>query len=251
LRKSNQVVAEKMLPLDQRGVFKHLCDQLSTLLKDNGLRNASAKLVLSDALARMWVVDPPINASAMSDLQAATAARFQTLYGESPSQWTIQADYQHDRPYLAAAIPTAWLEAIEVVKRDYQLSINEIAPQSVVAYNRWHHLLQAGSWLVNHQEGKIAIAITCGKKLIIGYRHIQCRPQDISDESSFTHFLRQQALLMSIPLSSNICFPNLTNELSWLKFSRAGQPNYRVLQKKSFDNLNSVSNGVDLALTGA
>jgi len=38
LRKSTQVVAEKILPLDQRGVFKQLCDQLSALLKDNGLR---------------------------------------------------------------------------------------------------------------------------------------------------------------------------------------------------------------------
>jgi len=251
LRKSNQIVAEKMLPLDQRGVLKHLCDQLSALIKDNGLRNSSAKLVLSDALARFWMVQPPLNASTMSDLQAATAARFQTLYGESPSQWTIQADYQHDRPYLAAAIPSAWLEAIEAVKRDFHMKINEIAPQSVVAYNRWHHLLQAGSWLVNHQEGKIAIAITGEKKHIIGYRHIQCRSQDIADESSFTYFLRQQALLMSIPLSNIICFPNLTHELSWLKFARVGQPNYRVLQKKLFDNLNTVSSGVDLALTGA
>ena len=251
LRKSTQVVAEKILPLDQRGVFKQLCDQLSALLKDNGLRNASAKIVLSDALARIWVVDPPLNTSSLSDLQAAAAARFQVLYGETPAQWVIQADYQADRTFLAAAMPSAWLEAIAVVRRDFQLKINEIAPQSVVAYNRWHHLLQAGAWLVNHQEGKIAIAITGGKKHIIAYRHIQCRPQDIADESSFTQFLRQQALLMSIPLSGSICFPNLTHELSWLKFSRAGQPNYRVLQKKAFDHLNAVSNGVDLALTGA
>jgi hypothetical protein len=130
LRKSTQVVAEKILPLDQRGVFKQLCDQLSALLKDNGLRNASAKIVLSDALARMWVVDPPLNTSSLSDLQAAAAARFQVLYGETPAQWVIQADYQADRTFLAAAMPSAWLEAIEVVRRDFQLKINEIAPLS-------------------------------------------------------------------------------------------------------------------------
>jgi hypothetical protein len=191
-----------MLPLDQRGVLKHLCDQLTALVKENGLRNASAKLVLSDALARFWMVQPPLNASTMSDLQAATAARFQTLYGESPSQWTIQADYQHDRPYLAAAIPSAWLEAIEAVKRDFHMKINEIAPQSVVAYNRWHHLLQAGSWLVNHQEGKIAIAITGEKK------HIIDRQSDIELE----------IVMRSIYLQHSPNLPNkITEQISLIK----------------------------------
>ena len=250
-RHSNHGVAENTLRHEQRGVFMHLCTQLSVVIKENGLNNAIAKIVLSDSLARLWMVEPPINASSMSDLQAATAARFQTLYGETPSQWLIQADYQPDRPFLAVAMPNAWLEALLMVKRDFNMKIIEIAPQSVIAYNRWCHLLQPGSWLVNHQEGKISISVVDGDNHIIGYRHVQCRLQDIAGESSLTHFFRQQALLMSIPMPSNICFPNLTHELSWLKFARAGQPNYRVLQRQPYANLNIVTNSVDLALTGA
>ena len=248
-RPTNQIVAGRSVPADKIGVFQHLCDMLATMVNEHGLQGCTASLVISDALVRQWLVDPPSNPGSLDDLRAAAASRFQSLFGESPATWEIRGDWQSARPFVASALPQAHVQALNTTLKACRLQADSICPQTVVSLNRWCKRLMAGSWLVLYQDGRATILVIDGAGELAGLRQVQCGPQEIANEPSFTQFLRLQAMLMGMPLPSIIQIPDLVMELGWIRYARGAQPQYRVLQKVlPQDGL--LSSGAALALAG-
>ena len=103
-------------------------------------------VVLADELARMWQVAPPPGAVQPADLEAAAAMRFQALFGGQPAGWKIAADWQVTRPFLAAALPAAFLAALEQAAREARCHLVEIVPQFVAATNYWRKRHRPGAW---------------------------------------------------------------------------------------------------------
>ena len=249
-RKSNQIVAGRGVPLDRLGIFQHLCDMLSTMVHEHGLQGSTASLVISDALVRQWLVDPPLNPSNLDDLRAAAASRFQLLFGESPANWEIRGDWQSQRPFVAAALPNAYVLALNTTLNACRLQADSICPQTVVSLNRWGSRLLAGSWLVLYQDGRATIVVIDGAAELAGLRQVQCGPHEIASEPNFTQFLRLQAMLMGVPLPPIIQIPDLIMELGWIRYARGAQPQYRVLQKV-LPHEGLLTSGAALALAGA
>lgn len=103
-------------------------------------------VVLADELVRMWQVAPPPNAARPADLEAAASMRYQALFGAPPGGWKIAADWQATRPFLAAALPLALVEALEEAAREARCHLVEIVPQFVVAMNAWRRQHRPGAW---------------------------------------------------------------------------------------------------------
>ena len=103
-------------------------------------------VVLADELARMWQVAPPPGAANPADLEAAAAMRYSALFGGMPSGWTVAADWQATRPFLAAALPAALLEAMAGCAREARCHLVDIVPQFVAAMNGWRKLHRPGAW---------------------------------------------------------------------------------------------------------
>jgi len=249
-RRTNQIVAVRSVQAEKMGVFQHLCDMLSGMVTDHGLQGSTVSLVISDALVRQWLVEPPSNVGSLDDLRAAAASRFQSLFGELPVQWEIRADWQSVRPFVAAALPQVYVQALNTTLKACSLQADSICSQTVVALNRWGSSLSANSWLVLYQDDRATILVVDSQAALAGLRQVQCGPQEIANESSFTQFLQLQAMLMGVPLSPIIQIPDLITELAWVRYARGTKPQFRALQK-ALPKDGLLSSGAALALAGA
>jgi hypothetical protein len=135
-----------------------LAPALRALLAEAQVAGWPLTVVLADELARMWQVAPPPQAASPADLEAAAAMRFASLFGAPPAGWTIAADWQATRPFLAAALPAALLDVLAQAAVAARCTLVEVLPQFVAAMNGWRKLRRPGAWfgLVHGQVLSIA-----------------------------------------------------------------------------------------------
>ena len=119
-------------------------DALTAVLE--GAAGWPLTIVLADELVRLWQVTPPQLSTRLADLEAAAALRFQLLYGEPASNWSLSGGWDPLRPFLAAAMPRALLGALGQGASAHQVPLVEIVPQFVAVLNRWSGALKPGAW---------------------------------------------------------------------------------------------------------
>jgi hypothetical protein len=123
------------------------------------------RVVLSDELVRLWQVTPPLGAARMADLEAASALRYQALFGASPSGWLIRADWSASRPFLAAAMPQALIERLGQAAAGHGFRLVEVAPQFVAALNQYRAVRRPGAWFGLVHGGVLSVAAFDGDLL--------------------------------------------------------------------------------------
>lgn len=141
-----------------------LANALPQLL-DSEYARWPVQFVLADELVRMWSVTPPQSASRLADLQGAAALRFHALFGEMPSAWAVQGDWNASHPFMAAATPLFLLGAIEQAAAAQRMAITGIEPQFVVAWNAARSGLRAGAWFGLVHAGVLTLGIAQGGRL--------------------------------------------------------------------------------------
>lgn len=119
-------------------------------------------VVLADELARLWQVQPPQGATRLADLEAAAALRFQTLYGESASNWKLAGGWDATRPFLAAAMPRHLLSLLEHAAGEQKAALVEVVPQFIAAWNQWRAAVKPGAWFGLVQQGVLTLGAVDG-----------------------------------------------------------------------------------------
>lgn len=139
--------ADVLAELDVKGPgFDAIGGALRQLLADAGCAKWNASVVLSDELARIWQVAPPVGAARLADLEGAAAVRFQSLYGEPASGWKLAGGWDSAKPFIACALPRQLLAMLGAVAAEQQVTLVEIAPQFVAGWNQWRDQLKPGAW---------------------------------------------------------------------------------------------------------
>ena len=137
---------------------------LNTLLTDYPCRGLPVHVTLSDEWGHLFMVTPPQNATRLSDLRAAAAMRFSSLYGNpdsaDESDWVIEADWQSQHAFLACALPRFLLTALHQFALRYHTTLITIVPQSVLCLNQAGLRDPVGVWYGIMQEHSITIAMT-------------------------------------------------------------------------------------------
>ena len=152
-------------------------------------------IVLADELTRLWQVTPPQGATRLSDIEAAAALHFQSLYGETPSAWRVTAEWDARQPFFAAAVPRALLAMLESVAADHQLAIVDIVPHFVTAWNRWRGALKTGAWFGLAHDNLLTLGAVQGKRL----RAVRALPiPHGADHYWITQTLTREALLLDL-----------------------------------------------------
>lgn len=95
-----------------RGADDDLASHFALCLQAIPAQRCTLQIVLDDALARFWKVEPPANTTQFDDLGAAARIRFEALYGLPTSEWLIQGDWNANAPFLACAVPVNILAAL-------------------------------------------------------------------------------------------------------------------------------------------
>ena len=186
-----------------------IANALRALLGEQDVGGWPVGIVLADELTRMWRVTPPPGATRLDDMEAAAVLRFQSLYGEAPSAWVISADWNATEPFFAAAMPRALLAMLELVAREFKLSIVGVEPHFVSAWNRWRGGMKRGAWFGLLHDNLLTLAAIDaeagnGRKKgphgPQGMRAIRALPVPPgADPAWLTQTLKREALLLDMP----------------------------------------------------
>lgn len=207
-KKHSTVLADRAWPEHALAAPEQMAARLRSMLTEYKCERLSATIVLSDALVRLWSVTPPQNSARLSDCQAATALRFQTLYGEPMTDWELAADWDARQPFLACAMPRPLLRTIEEVAREHQLTLLEIAPQFIAAWNRWRAEIGAASWFgVLHDEVLSIGAIH--QRRLCAVRAAPLPADALDDRGWLPRHLQREALRLNLdmPAEIQLCGP--------------------------------------------
>lgn len=103
-------------------------DASAAPLKDviGSVRRGPVDIIACNDTALHWLQAPPASVLSFAELQLVARARCAHLYGGSPTDWRIAADWQTSRPFMCAAVPQ---EA--ALKIEQELSMLGLTP-------RWH-----------------------------------------------------------------------------------------------------------------
>lgn len=218
--------------------------RLGALLKD--CPRLPARIVLCDNWVRRWMVTPPQNTSSLADCQAAAMARFQALFGEPLSGWHLAADWDARQPFLACATPRPLLAALQQVASERGLVLLEVAPQFVVAWNRWRADLLAGAWFgVLHQRTLTFAAL--GQNGPEAVREVVLPEEALHDQHCVPEILAREALRLNLPMPPEI---RLCGQIPahWA-MQKTGNLTFVRLDRDSPAHV-SLSAGASLAFTG-
>lgn len=174
--------------------------ELLAAAKCDGMRT---RVVLADDLVRYFTVTPPKNARRLADCRAAAAMRFQALYGEAPGGWTIEADWHAHEPFIACAIPTEMTGAISAAVAERQVSVTELVPEFVAAWNGARKKLRNGAWLILARGNDVTVGAIHEARL----RAIRSlSPTDETEVvlSWLPQRLCREALLLGLPAPTRI-----------------------------------------------
>lgn len=154
-------------------------------------------MLLADELTRLWQVTPPAGATRLADIDAAAGLRFQALYGEAPGAWQLAADVNARQPFFAAAVPRALPAVLQLVAREYQLSMVGLEPHFIAAWNRWRGAVKPGAWFALVHENLLTLALVAPD----GRRALAIRALPVphgADRYWLTQALAREAMLQDI-----------------------------------------------------
>lgn len=104
-------------------------------------------VTLADCWVRYFLLAPPEGVASLRDCRLLLDARFEALYGQSPHEWVLQADWQAGAPMLACAVPRALVQALSPARPA------SIRPALLNLWNRHCARLPQTGALCAHADG--------------------------------------------------------------------------------------------------
>jgi hypothetical protein len=197
-RSQPTMVAE--LPLAEHAMTEpqRLMAQCAVILSSSDCAGLPLCVTLADESVRLFMVIPPHNASRWQDLQAAATMRFAALYGDAPSAWNLQADWNANAPFLACAVPHTLLDALQQVGAQNKMPLLSVTPRFVAAWNRHQQSVPTDAWFGVVQDHSLTLgAIAESPK-----RHLQAvRSITIPDDGHSPRWLHEQLARAALQLN--------------------------------------------------
>jgi hypothetical protein len=172
-----------------------LTQALDMLLQAADRAGRPVTIVLADELVRLWSVTPPAGGNSIDDLRAAAGLRFQTLFGEPQAAWQMSADWDADRPFLAAAVKLDLRAQLDTACAAHRMPIVECAPQLVAAINQYRRALRPGAWFGLVHEHLLTIAVI-GAGAIQAVRAVAL--PELADIDWLVHHIEREALRLNL-----------------------------------------------------
>jgi hypothetical protein len=186
------------------------------------------RVVLSDDLARLFMVTPPQNSARLHDIKAATSMRFQMLYGDlgadPHNDWCIEADWQASRPFLACAVPRSLVEALCRAAGEHGMHVQSIEPNFVAAWNAARGRIAKGVWFGAVYEEQLTLAAIAPNASHLGAVRSLAIPADGHELQWVEEQVARTALQLDVPVPQQLCLSGNRNQL-WVdrrKTSTAG-----------------------------
>lgn len=203
VRRRTETVTECALGDELGTAIERAAFALRRALTDANIVGVKTSVTLADDWVRLFIVAPPQNTTRRADCNAAAAMRFQALYGESPADWQIDAEWDARQPFLACAMPRSLLTMLQQLAVEYRLPLIAIAPHFVAAWNRWHAKLKASAWFgVAHEHG-LTLGVTHSQRLV-AVRAAAVPDCGWQDKEWLSEHVRREALRLDVPMPTQL-----------------------------------------------
>jgi len=199
-RRGSEVLIERTLDASSQ---EAIANGLRAALADAHCSHMNATIVLADNLTRLFMVTPPSNAERLRDCHAAVAMRFQSLYGEPPHDWKIDADWDACHPFLACAVSRGLLATLQQISADSGLTLIGIVPQFIAGWNRWHRSVADGAWYGTMHDDTVTLGVIDGHRMT-DIRCLTVPAQAHHDEGWLSDQATREALRLALPVPSRI-----------------------------------------------
>jgi hypothetical protein len=199
-RRRSELLIERTLDASSQ---QAIANGLRAALVDANCSRMTATVVLADDLTRLFMVTPPNNAERLRDCHAAAAMRFQSLYGEPPHDWKIDADWDARHPFLACAVSRSLLAALQQMSADSRLTLIGIVPQFIAAWNRWQRRKADGAWYGTMHGDTVTLGVIAAHRLT-DIRRMTVPADAHHDEGWLSDQVTREALRLALPLPSRI-----------------------------------------------
>lgn len=197
------VLATDMAPVAVPDAPRHWSGAVREAILRCGGTGLAARIVLSDDLVRLFMVTPPRNATRMQDCQAAAAMRFRLLYDMPVADWQLLADWDARHPFLACAMPRVLRDGLLQALQPGRLGLVEMAPQFVVALNRWRHALEPDAWFGVVHQGSLTLGIPSNSRLH-AVRMLRGPETGLLDRAGLVALLLREALRLEQPVPQRL-----------------------------------------------
>ncbi|MGZ5819750.1 MAG: hypothetical protein ACXWJD_13510 [Burkholderiaceae bacterium] len=202
LRPQTTLLAECALSPAQSASPEAVATELRRLLADVKCVNLPVSIVVADQWARLFMVIPPQNSGSLQDCKAAAAMRFQQLYGEALDRCELRADWQTQHAFLACAIPTPLLAAVQKIAQDHKLTLLSVVPQFIATWNQWRNNLKADAWFGLVHDSMLTLA-AIDQQRICAVRTTTL-PEGAWDAQWLTTHLTREAMLLNVPIPKQV-----------------------------------------------
>lgn len=165
MRSRVKLLSERGMTAEQAASADWLAARLSSMIAEAKCISQTVTVIVADDLVRMFMVNPPQNATRLQDCRAAAEMRFHALYGDALAGWQLEADWNAKRPFLACAIPCALPAALRAAISERRLALVEIVPRFIAAWNRWHAVLRPDKWFGAVYDGMLTLGVMDGQRL--------------------------------------------------------------------------------------
>jgi hypothetical protein len=138
----------------QRSTLRTACGDWAALgveLAQVLVPRARLTVRVADCWSRIFLLEPPAGIRGLGDCRLLLDARFETLYGQAPADWLLQADWQAGAPMLACAIPCGLRQALA------GFSLTRLLPALLLDWNRHCAALPADGVWCAAAEGVVSL----------------------------------------------------------------------------------------------
>ncbi len=216
-----RIVASR--PVSIRASDSHgLGEALKEVLAESMPKRGAVSVLLADELVRLWVLNAPIAASRLGDIEAAAAMRFQQLFDERIADWRIAVSMEAAQPCLASAVHHHLYEQVLVATQQHGLTLTTMQPESVAVWNKWRSSLKSGQWMGVWRGQNLSLALTQGNRLS-GWRQVSAPVQAQHDADWLQQQLQREAMRLNVPLPKQIRMCGQVPH-HWLSFSASPVP---------------------------
>lgn len=155
---------------------------IADVLREHASPKARLRTIVRNECARYFVVDPPSNARRVSDLQSAARLRFDGLYGDTPADWALDADWCATRPFLACAIPAQAISVVASAARACKLLDTGVTTEFTSSWNAQHRRMRLRrAWIV-HLGRQTNVVAACASGSVAAVSLFSgVRPVEVAD----------------------------------------------------------------------
>jgi hypothetical protein len=154
---------------------------VSVALAQTEISSGDLHVTVADDLARYWMVTPPAGVNSLTELRSLAESRFESLFGDNPQHWHIEADWRAQSGVFSCALPASFVSALRAGAAQHGCTLKSVQPLSIRIINRHAKDIKADAWVCSFSaRGLIAVLLTGGRPTIV--RQFRFAAQPMADE---------------------------------------------------------------------